>query len=647
MKKILLVFLFLIGILSSLVAFSEDQLELTHNQEFALYQRLQLDTVIARKSSNNRVVLSELELRDLVPSINASNQNYYINFNENLSALKLVDIQRERLEFLHEENQKSALTSLVPNALSIATVAITTGLSNPLGAIIGIVGTTVSSVTSYMDAKNQANLEFMQNQWELDDQEMDILLNLGTQLYDYKCQIATDLNIPTEFTLSTEDLESFVNFCNEPNADTRYIKLLSLDKRLEILPDYWMELALTTYELNDYETTLTYINKFEEIYYPVIYHDSDYAHLLMVKADCINHLPSESKYQDLEEIGDLLLAHIGAEDWQSRFFIMSLYMEIYRATNDIVILRKAYALFPSILVEIGDTYAADLAAYLGRDYVTSGLAEIDIDIKSAESSVEAATSNLAEANKNDYDKDGSAYLNIEQRLNDAEEKLKDLKDYRRDFERTGSLMLPPSSDFLCSVMNEYVIISEKLEKDNSSDFKTICSYFARIVAQSVNTFEEYKELYPSDELSPSKDVIYRYEKSGGFWIIGIGRTHSIVFEIPLSLLNVSSDGSEKLFLADDIELTMSIDGLNDFNFDVVETSIEVGDTLSTSYMTVKINIEDEYALDMLKPDKDSGFSHSVGFTVGHVNSYFEPVVISVDPTSEVFEKIVDRVEYTK
>ena len=647
MRKISIAILIFAFISSSLFAFSDEQLELTHNQEFALYQRLQLDTVIARKSNNNRIVLSELELRDLVPSMNASNQNYYMTFNENLGALKLVDIQRERLEFLHEEKQKSSLTALVPNALSVATVAITTGLTNPLGAIIGVVGTAVSSVSSYMDAKNQANLEYMQSQWELDDQEMDILLELGKGIYDYKCQIATSLNIPTELTLSTEDLEAFVNFCNEPNAATRYIKLLNLDKRLEILPDFWMELALTTYELGNYEATLSYIEKFEEIYYPVIYHDSDYAHLLMVKSDCINQLSSETKYPELEEIGDLLLAHIGAEDWQGRFYVLSLYMEIFRATNDVEILKKAYSLFPSVLVEIGDEYSSDLASYLNREFIKTGLNEIDIDIESAKSTVESATENLANAKKNKYDEDGTAYLNIKQRLDDAEEKLEQLEDYRKEFERTGKLMIPPSSAFLCEVMEQYLSISQELGETDSPEYETLCSYFSRIISQNASTFEQYQNLIPFEVQSPVKDVIVRYVKTGGF--IGIGRTHSIIFEIPLSLLNVSSNGSEKLITFDDINLTLAIDGVNEYGFNLEELSIETGDSLSTSYMIIKVNNMGKYELNMEKPDKDSGFIHTLEFTVSSTNiySYFDPISFILIQDSEAYDEIVNRIKYVK
>ncbi len=644
MKRLSLFFLILIFISSLLFAFTDAQIELTHNQEFALYQRLQLDTVIARMNSNNRIILSELELRDLVPSMNASNQNYYMAFNDNLGALKLVDTQRERLEFLHEEKQKSTLTALVPNALSVATVAITTGLRNPLGAIIGVVGTAVSSVSNYMDAKNQANLELIQQQWELDDQEEATLLELGNGTYEYKCQIATALNIPTELTLSTEDLEAFVNFCNEPEAETRYIKLLNLDKRLEILPDYWMELALTTYELGDYETTLSYISKFEEIYYPVIYHDSDYAHLLMVKSDCINQLPVEAKYQELEEIGDLLLSHIGAEDWQGRFYAMSLYMEIYRATDDIDVLEKAYALYPGVLVEIGDEYEADLASYLNREYITEGLAEIDTDIESAEAAVNTATSNLSDAKDRKYDKKGSAYKSIEKRLSDAELKLDELKDYRKEFERTASLMLPPSSSFLSSVMEQYISISETLGKTSEPEFQTICSYFARTISQSASSFKRYPELFASVTV-PFGDVSYRYERKGGF--LGIGRTHSMIFEIPLWLLDVSPEGSEKLIDADDIELALSIDGANEYIFKIDRISIETGDTLNTSYLILAVQNLGKYEVNMQKPGKDSGYTHTLKVTVSASESFFEPVSFSINPDSEMFKEIERRIKYSK
>ena len=85
MKKIFLLLLLVLASVSMLFAFTEEQIALAHNPEFALHQRLQLDTVIARKNSNNRIILSELALRDLLPTMNASTKNYYTSFNQNIA----------------------------------------------------------------------------------------------------------------------------------------------------------------------------------------------------------------------------------------------------------------------------------------------------------------------------------------------------------------------------------------------------------------------------------------------------------------------------------------------------------------------------------------------------------------------------------
>ena len=208
-------------------------------------------------------------------------------------------------------------------------------------------------------------------------------------------------------------------------------------------------------------------------------------------------------------------------------------------------------------------------------------------------------------------------------------------------------MIPPSSAFLCEVMEQYLSISQELGETDSPEYETLCSYFSRIISQNASTFEQYQNLIPFEVQSPVKDVIVRYVKTGGF--IGIGRTHSIIFEIPLSLLNVSSNGSEKLITFDDINLTLAIDGVNEYGFNLEELSIETGDSLSTSYMIIKVNNMGKYELNMEKPDKDSGFIHTLEFTVSSTNiySYFDPISFILIQDSEAYDEIVNRIKYVK
>ena len=628
MKKIILCIFLILSSFSMVFAFTEEQLELAHNPEFALYQRLQLDTVVARKNSNNRVVLSELALRDLVPAMNVSTKNYYVSFNQSLASLELLDVQRERLDYLHEEKKKSNLTALVPNVVSVATVAITTGLSNPMGAIIGILGSAVSSATSYIDAKNQENLEYIQDQWELDDQQKQVLVNLGTELYGYKCDIAESQGIPTELTLSTKDLEDFVDFCNEPDYSYRLIRLLSMDQRLEILPDYWRELALASYGLNDYAQALEYIDNFEEIYYPVIYHDSDYAYLLMVKSDCINQLYGKEKYNELEDVCEQLLNNIESNDWEKKFYVLSLYMEIYRHSSDRKVAEKAYNLFPSVLSELIDDYKKDITSYLDGEYSKQGLGQIQIDIDSAEVEVTNAANNLAsyekiqkENNKKEknYTKD-AAYTILQDKLIKAEEKLEKLKENYSEFEMTSKLMVPPSSDFVCSLMKEYIGLSEMLGYTDSVVFRSICASFFESISQSSSIWNEFKEY--------------------NFGLLGVT---SVIFEIPLSLINSTASSSESIIGTENIAAFIVIDEHFRFPLIAENLSIELGERIDESFLKVSLVLPSTFELQREKPEK--GAESDIEFKVVIFSNFFNPVTTVIQENSELIEECVKRIDY--
>lgn len=194
MKKML--FILIIALVPCMLyAFTDLELQLAHNPEFALYQKLQLDTVEARLSDNSKVVLAELAQRDLIPTMNISTLSYYANFNESINDMKMVDVQRERLEYLHNAKQKSNLLSLVPNAFSMGVTALTVGIKNPLSMIISIAGAVVSSTVNYLSQKDAENLEYIQAKWELDDAQMRNLNTLGINQYQYKSEIAQSLGI--------------------------------------------------------------------------------------------------------------------------------------------------------------------------------------------------------------------------------------------------------------------------------------------------------------------------------------------------------------------------------------------------------------------------------------------------------------------
>ena len=210
--------------------------------EYAFAQKMQLDTIrILEADENNRVVIEELHFQDLLPTMNEYTRGYYADFNRQLSALRLVEVQRDRLNYLYERKQETLINSLMPNAISIATIAFST--RSLLSSVIAIAGTALSSINSYATQEDVIELEYIQQDWELDDQETLALDALATNLYLYKCDIGASLGIDRTQALSSDDLKSFVRACNESSPAVRYSRLSRLESRLGTLPDYWREMA--------------------------------------------------------------------------------------------------------------------------------------------------------------------------------------------------------------------------------------------------------------------------------------------------------------------------------------------------------------------------------------------------------------------
>lgn len=640
MKRLLSVLFLSVLVTIQVFAFSQTQLELAHNTEFALSQRLQLDTVIARKSSNNRIVLSELSLRDLIPTANASTKNYYLSFNERIQSLQLIDIKRERLKYIYNENKKNALLALAPNALSVATMAITTGFTNPLGAIISVVGAVTSSATSYLSARSQANMENLKGQWELDDTEMEILNRLGMEIYEYKCQIALDYEVPVEMTLSTKDLEAFVDYSNDRDPVIRMIKLQNLDTRLEILPDYWRELALTAYELGYYEDTLSYIEKFEEIYCPIIYHDTDYAKLLMVKCDCLNSLNNPSKYELLPLIANQLLHNIETDDWETQFFVLALYTDLYNQTKDLSYLNSAIKLYPSVIIQLGNEYSKNLESYISQDYKNGGLKTIEAQIESAKVEVERAYEKKASFKG---DKKSEAYKILNTKYTNATKELEELNSKKTDFERAASLMLPPSSDFLCEIMDGYLAAAEQVGEKQAISYKNTCSAFISYIAKNKSAMDKYNNVNFMEIKTAELWCAVNYKATGGF--MWVGMTKEITIEASLDSLQVSLAGAEQIIDKEDIEVFLVVDDNDVFICEVKDLELNIAGDLNTSSISVTIPGDYYFERNRKKPNAKENYQPRFYYLIQSKDGFFVPLVVSLSGDENVYKELSNNLRY--
>ena len=516
--------------------------------EYAFAQKMQLDTIkVIEADDNNRVVIEELHFQDLLPTMNKYTRDYYATFNNQLSALQLVEVQRDRLNYLYEMNQENLIHSLMPNAVSVATVAFST--RNILSSIIAIAGTALSSISSYASQEDLIELEYIQQNWDLDDQEKMALDALASELYLYKCDIGSSLGIGREQALSSSDLKDFVDACNESSPATRYSRLSRLESRLNTLPDYWREMAKAAYELERYAECLSYLEKYEEYYVPIFFHDNDHASAMMIKAFCIMETyEGDDKVHVLNSIADEILENIQDSDWIRYIFCAELFDDLYVQFGDIEYLQKAYDCYISVLYSKIKEFNKNTSDYVSGVYVKKGLDSIDAEI-------EVASYELSYAKKDRNSNISSLWGNwdyYKNNIDKAQTKVDELKAKRDNFELLAGYELPPDDSYIISIFNRITKLAEELGITDSISYESVYDMIDEAI------YNVYSRNLVFGEEIPFYDCSVGYEHNTVF-------SDSLYVMVPLYQLQYLGDNIEDSSVYDTLlactsNLTLTIDG---------------------------------------------------------------------------------------
>lgn len=485
--------------------------------EYAFAQKMQLDTIrILEADENNRVVIEELHFQDLLPTMNEYTRGYYADFNRQLSALRLVEVQRDRLNYLYERKQETLINSLMPNAISIATVTFST--RSLLSSVIAIAGTALSSINSYATQEDVIELEYIQQDWELDDQETLALDALATNLYLYKCDIGASLGIDRTQALSSDDLKSFVRACNESSPAVRYSRLSRLESRLGTLPDYWREMAKAAYELEQYEECLSFLEKYEAYYVPVFFHDNDHASAMMIKAYCI--LETEAPVDQLSKlvsIADEILKNTQDDDWVRYIFCAGLFEDMYMQSGDIDYAKKAYDCYLAVLYCKVKEFEANTLDYASLTYIKNGLNAIDEELSIATAELEYAKSEKGDNARWFWSSNKDYYKG---NVNKAQTRVDELKSKREMFETTSYYELPPDDSFIIKIFSKITELATQLGLTDD------IGYLSAYDMMDEAIYDVYSRNEVFGEAIPGYDCAIEYEHNTVF-------SDNMTVEIPL------------------------------------------------------------------------------------------------------------------
>lgn len=284
---------------------------------------------------------------------------------ERLKEYRMNAVKRERLEFIYERNKAQAIRAAVPNPLGL--LSSVRSFSWPQ-LITSVVYMAVDSVTSYQNASSEAELEYLQDRWELDDTEYETLHKLRSGAFTYMIEMVNTYNLPGDLALNEKAVENYVKWKNEKNV-VRRIQLFEANRKVyEGFGPYWLTLADSYYTNGDYQKCIEAIATYESLSTRIFRQDYELAKMLpaafmaaMETMDDDEFIATASHYLELID------TNAAYDDWALRYFAAQGNLELYQRTKDESYLRNAYdlvlnnvTLLVSDQLDLNTNYLADV-----------------------------------------------------------------------------------------------------------------------------------------------------------------------------------------------------------------------------------------------------------------------------------------------
>lgn len=306
---------------------------------------------------NNRLYLediyNQIENNVLEDKIDEGTQDRLIKMRNQIFEFRMIEIQRDRIDFLNENKQTQAIKSAIPDPLYLLSIVQS---EDPVRIVMSLATTAISSVSSYTGTKNDANIEYIKNEWDLDDKQMKALHDLSQGALNYKITFVRDNDIKAKDTLTKEMLQEFAQESRKTNLASKisFFERTESKDNYKYFGPYYLALAKAYYENEQYRECLEAIENYEENNVQIFRKDYEYAKLLplvIVSAQKVhpqNYEDYVDKYlfdSNIEDDINLTIKGNSKEtDWEIRYFVAQTCVQLYAKTGDIKYLNEAYSI---------------------------------------------------------------------------------------------------------------------------------------------------------------------------------------------------------------------------------------------------------------------------------------------------------------
>lgn len=321
-----------------------------------------------RASSNSRLFLEECYsslLNNTHPNaVDQATLDEVMSLLDTLEKYRMIAVKRERLQYIYEQNKAQAIRDAVPNPMGLLSAV---GSFSPAKLAASVLYMAVDAVTSYQSSSAAADLQYLQDGWQLDDEEATALHNSRKQLFAYMINMVNTFDLQGSLALSEDLVDEFVSWKNNENVVRRIQFLEANEETYRAFGPYWLTLAESYYENENYDKCLRAIASYEALEMQIFRNDYDFAHVLPMAIISAEYTMDESDYILVADAYcQKILANTDNVDWALRYFAAQIYIELYSKTNEKAYLQKAYDITLNNVNHLVDEQRTMNATYLAE-----------------------------------------------------------------------------------------------------------------------------------------------------------------------------------------------------------------------------------------------------------------------------------------
>ena len=346
-----------------------DNNSLSHQQinSIVMLNYLSVLTENIMLSPNNRLILensySTLYNNIFPNSVDKETQTQITNLMRTINSLEMNDTKRNRIQYLYDQGQAQAMRSAIPSPMAILNVVQS---DNPLKAIISVASLSLNSYAGYQSAVSAAEFQFLQSNWEIEDNEKRYLDNARIDAFNYLMDIVRDNELPGELSLNANVIDAFLE---KKNSDNVYRNLQFLETNQETYKayyGYWLFLADMYYKTGNYEKCLEAFQSYEQMNVRIFQRNHDLAEVLTsIICSAQEVLSGDELIAFEEKCGKMLMDNASVyvkkkgkieskNDWVLKYFAIQTYIDLYDKTQDESYLQTAYTWTWTVIDELID-----------------------------------------------------------------------------------------------------------------------------------------------------------------------------------------------------------------------------------------------------------------------------------------------------